>query len=59
MKNTTKNQKVLISAKIPQELQEKLERIAEEERRTVSNVVFLLLDTHPRTQEQTEQLEAA
>lgn len=52
MKTTTitKERKVLVSAKIPAELKEKLQKIAKEERREVSNVIFLLLDTHPRTQ---------
>ncbi len=46
MENINSERKVLISAKVPVELEEILKRIADKETRTVSNVIHVLLESH-------------
>lgn len=47
MDEPTNNQRVLISAKVPVEVKSAVERLAERDRRTVSNYLESLLADHP------------
>lgn len=47
MENKDSERKVLISAKVPADLEERIKHIADKETRTLSNTIHILLESHP------------
>jgi hypothetical protein len=58
MEAQNSEQKVLVSSKVPVELEALIKSYADREKRTVSNAVYLLLESHPLLVDEKHKQEA-